>query len=91
MIYKKILFSACLLFSTTAIFAQDDLSKMFDTPTTDDPITATFKTTRLNMAHSIETVGPHQLDFRISHVFGAVGANYGGGVHNLWGLPLNME
>ncbi len=70
----KILYS--LLFAvliSTTLKAQDDLSTLFkDDKKSNDPISATFKTSRLNMGHSVEVVGKHQLDVRISHVFGTI-------------------
>jgi hypothetical protein len=66
------------------IFAQDDISSMLDsmsTPKT-DYATATFKSTRIITAHSVERMIEGQLEFRISHRFGVL--NTGAG--NLWGL-----
>ena len=69
--------------ATSSLKAQDDLSNLFkDDKKTHDPVSATFKTTRLNMGHSIETVGAHQLDFRISHNFGDIGS----GLHGFYGM-----
>jgi Membrane bound beta barrel domain (DUF5777) len=94
---KQLLLFAAIAFSSTTLKAQDDLSKMFDDKKpTKEPVTATFKTTRLNMAHSIETVGAHELDFRVSHVFGTI-TNYdyvnkaqvsGSGNHSLYGFDI---
>lgn len=52
--------------------------------TTDEPdySIATFKSTRLVNQHTIEVCGPHTLDFRISHRFGAINA----GSYNAWGM-----
>ena len=54
-----------------------------------DFVLATFKTTRLVNQHTIETVGPRTLDFRISHRFGPVNS----ASYNLWGLdgPANIR
>ncbi len=75
-------FALCL---TSVTKAQDDLAAMMSTDASEF-VKATFKTTRLNMGHSIETVGAHDLDFRVSHVFGSLGSNYGGGFHNMYGF-----
>jgi hypothetical protein len=87
---KKIYCAVTALFFSTALFAQtDDLSNMFkdDGKKSHDPVAATFKTTRLNMGHSIEVVGKHQLDVRISHVFGVVHNTTGtADLHTLYGL-----
>jgi len=50
-----------------------------DEPQTSEKIIATFKTTRLINAHTIETVGAKNLDFRITHRFGNIGGSSGGG------------
>ena len=44
--------------------------------------TATFKSTRIILGHSIERMQKGQLDFRISHHFGKLNS----GSYNLWGL-----
>ncbi len=74
--------------ATNSLKAQDDLSNLFkDDKKSHDPVSATFKTTRLNMGHSIEVVGKHQLDVRISHVFGEVhNTSSTADLHSLYGL-----
>ena len=54
-----------------------------------DLVIATFKTTRLVDQHTLETVGPRTLDFRISHRFGAINS----GSYNAWGIdgPANIR
>ncbi len=54
-----------------------------------DFVIATFKTTRLVDQHTLETVGPRTLDFRISHRFGAINS----GSYNAWGIdgPANIR
>ena len=67
---------------TVDLFADlDNEAKKTDANTT-DYATATFKSTRIVNGHSIETIGKHNLDFRISHRFGYL--NSGG--YNLFGL-----
>lgn len=65
-------------------FGQDDLLSQLEaeTPTIKEPVTATFKTTRLINGHSIENVAAGVLDLRISHRFGKLNS----GSYNLWGL-----
>ncbi len=50
---------------------------------------ATFKSTRLVNMHTLESVGPRTLDFRISHRFGPVNS----GSYNAWGIdgPANIR
>jgi Membrane bound beta barrel domain (DUF5777) len=48
----------------------------------DDVTRATFKSTRIVTAHSVETVAKKHLEFRISHRFGKINS----GAYELWGL-----
>ncbi len=70
-----------------------DMLSMLDTAGTDalenDFAIATFKTTRLINMHTLESVGPRTLDFRISHRFGALNS----GSYNAWGIdgPANIR
>lgn len=65
-------------------FAQDDLLKELDQ--IQDSVTtysaATFKGTRIVNGHSVKTVGKNNMDFIISHRFGAVNS----GASNFFGL-----
>ena len=69
-------------------YAQDDLLNMMDEEDGDlkTPVTATFKTTRVISAHSVECLDKGVLDFRITHRFGNIGGASGGGIHTLYGL-----
>jgi hypothetical protein len=58
--------------------AQDDLSKMFQDSTGRQPVIGTFKSTRIIMGHSNETLKKHELDFRVAHRFGDAGGSFGG-------------
>ncbi|HEU4553307.1 MAG TPA: DUF5777 family beta-barrel protein [Chitinophaga sp.] len=70
---------ACCSF-TMVCHAQDDLSKMFtDSSTAHQPVIGTFKSTRIIMGHSNETLKKHELDFRVAHRFGDAGGSFGGG------------
>ena len=81
---KKILIIVLCSFST-AIFAQDDLMKMLDNETKNQTeyVSATFKSTRLINGQTIETVGKNQLNFWISHRFGALNTGF---IENFFGL-----
>ncbi len=80
---KKLLIFFCLI--SSQIFAQDDLIKMLDDETKDQKTftTATFKATRLINGQTIETVGKNQLNFWISHRFGALNSGF---IDNFFGL-----
>jgi len=69
------------------IFAQDDLMKMLEAETkpVKEKVIATFKTTRIINAHSVEVVKKKSLDVRITHRFGDI-AGGAGGVHNWYGF-----
>jgi len=57
-----------------------DLSKMFeDSAAVRQPVIGTFKSTRIIMGHSNETLKKHELDFRVAHRFGDIGGSFGGG------------
>jgi len=69
-----LLFIAFIFSFPFAGMAQDDLLQMLDevAPPKQEKVTATFKTTRVIQAHSIETVKGKTLDVRISHRFGNI-------------------
>jgi hypothetical protein len=66
-------------------FSQDDLMKMLDDENKNqtDYVSATFKGTRLINGQTIETVGKNQLNFWISHRFGALNTGF---INNFFGL-----
>lgn len=78
-----------LIFFSLTVFAQDDLMKMLeqqnDKPK-NEPIIATFKTTRIVNAQTTECVKKNTLDTRITHRFGNVGAASGGGYNSFYGM-----
>jgi len=55
------------------------------------PVKATFKGSRLISAHTNETVAKRNLDFRVAHRFGNMGAASGGGVHTLYGFDSSTD
>lgn len=80
--------STILFFSGTISFAQEDLLSLLDSvekPKGSEKVYATFKTTRVINAQSIETVKKKTLDFRITHRFGNIGAASNGGFHTWYG------
>ncbi len=93
---KKIFAVAAISFATFfgKVQAQQDSTKKVDlfadldneskdaSKNNTDYATATFKSTRIVNGHSIETIGKHNLDFRISHRFGYLNS----GSYNLFGL-----
>ena len=80
----KIRLAIVMVMISSCAFAQDDLLKELDQ--VQDSVTtysaATFKGTRIINGHSVETVGKNNLDFIISHRFGAVNS----GASNFFGL-----
>ena len=77
---KKIRLAIFLLSISTSIYCQDDLLDILDneTPknTTEDIVTATFKGTRILNGHSIENRKDKELEFIISHRFGAINLGF---------------
>lgn len=82
MSFFKLIFLGGFVLSTLSLMAQDDdLSKLVDSasgPIVNDPVIATFKTTRLINLSTIEQVKRGELDFRIAHRFGDLAGNAGG-------------
>jgi Membrane bound beta barrel domain (DUF5777) len=89
MIMKKICILVMAILATNGfLVAQDDLMGMLDKEqkATTTYATATFKSTRVVTAHSIETVATKHLDFIISHRFGTINS----GIYNLFGLDQSQ-
>lgn len=86
--FQKILLFSFLILTSNKIFAQEDLLKLAEEEqnTSNEKITATFKSTKIINAHTIETLKARNLDFRIGHRFGNIGSASGGGVHSFYGL-----
>lgn len=81
--HKKFLIVVLVLFGTWTVKAQDDLMDMLnDEPETIEYTYATFKTTRVMNAHSIENPAKGTMLFLIQHRFGRVNT----GAYELWGL-----
>ena len=85
---KKILLIFLSLLLTTIIKAQslDSLMAIMGNENqVRTPVTATFKTTRVILSHTNETVKKYNMDFRVSHRFGDF-AGDNGGSETLYGL-----
>jgi hypothetical protein len=90
---NKILLAISLLISFVAQ-AQDDIMKQLEEqskPTEKQPVIGTFKSTKIINVQTNETNKKRNLDFRVSHLFGNVGEESGGGVHNLYGLDQSAD
>jgi hypothetical protein len=79
---KKLLTIISLLISVLSSKAQDDLLNMLPDNKTPEPVSGTFKATRIINGQSVETVAGHHLDYRVSHRFGAINL----GSYQLYGL-----
>jgi hypothetical protein len=89
---KRIFLLFVMSLGSYSIHAQDmlDMLDSIDSgPQPKDYASATFKSTRLVNMHTLESVGPRTLDFRISHRFGPVN----GGSYSAWGIdgPANIR
>lgn len=81
-----------LMMSCLHATAQDDLLDLIaDTSTGNEHLIGTFKSTKLINLQTNETIGKKTLDVRISHLFGAMGKESGGNVHNLYGLDRSDD
>ncbi len=71
---NKLFITILAIFSSFAIFAQDDLLDLVKTDTKEEPkeVYATFKTTKIVNSQNIETVKKRNLDFRVTHRFGNI-------------------
>ncbi|MBV7531693.1 DUF5777 family beta-barrel protein [Chitinophaga sp. sic0106] len=76
--------------------AQSDLSNLFETTGTHQPVLNTYKGTRIIMGQSTETLGKRELDFRVDHRFGDLGGEFGGvktffGTDNSTDIRIGLE
>lgn len=90
---KKLLLLSSLVFLSFALKAQDSLWTMLQSQTSGDneKVIATFKSTKIISAQTNETMRKRNLDFRVSHLFGNIGNNSGGGVHTLYGFDQSND
>ncbi len=85
--------SGQLCFAQTTPSTPEDLLKQLQTqekPMTEYVI-ATFKSTKIINLQTNETIKQRNLDFRVSHLFGNIGKESGGGIHDLYGLDQSND
>ena len=90
----RIFFFIILVLFSISCFAQDDLLDMLKEESianNNSIIFATWKTMKLVNIHSTEIVKRNALDFRVTHRFGNIGAESGGGVHTFYGLDNSSD
>jgi hypothetical protein len=77
----------CIILCVNLSNAQDpnDILNQLNDGTEKEFIKGTFKTTRVILSHSVETVKKHNMDFRVSHRFGDF-AGDAGGAETFFGL-----
>jgi hypothetical protein len=80
------------IFSLTSS-AQDDMLKQLEeqSKTAKEPVIATFKSTKVINIQTNETNKKRNLDFRVTHLFGNIGKESGGGPHDLYGLDNSND
>jgi len=80
--------SLCAMLYVPCAKAQDDLMDLLeeDAGPTDQKVHATFKSIKIINAQTIETIKAKTMIFRITHRFGNIGSQSGGGVHTLYGF-----
>lgn len=89
---KRTIILIFLGLSMSAFSQDDDLAAMLaaEAPKEIYPVTATFKTTRLINAITIEQVKAGELDFRVAHRFDDIGGK-SGGIKTLYGLDNSSD
>jgi hypothetical protein len=100
MIKKTILFAVLVALSslsraqqTTAPPESSGTDSLLNSLTADDkgqPVIATFKSTRLILSETSETIKKNNLNFMVIHRFGDIGGDAGGG-KTLWGLDNSSD
>ena len=82
-----------LIADATRCYGQDDLLIMLqlELPRPKEKVLATFKGDKVINVQTNETVKKDNLDFRVGHLFGNVGKESGGGIHNLYGLHQSAD
>lgn len=91
---KRLLLLSLLAALCAPAFAQDDLLNQLRLESGSgehERIMATFKGNHVVNMQSTETVRKHNLDFRVSHLFGTMGTESGGGKHTLYGLDQSND
>ena len=92
----KQLVASILLLSGTAIHAQDDPFAFMDSTSaggkkTHEKVIATFKGSKIINMQSTETVKKRTMDFSVTHRFGNIGTQSGGGPHQLYGFDNSAD
>lgn len=85
---KKALVTFLFAVTAAGVFAQDDLLSLLDstgTKKTHEKVFATFKDFKIINMQSTETVKKGTMNFGVTHRFGNIGAESGGGVHQWYG------
>jgi len=62
-----------------------------EAPAKSEKVFATFKGDKIVNIEGNETVKKNNLDIRISHLFGNIGQESGGGIHNFYGLDQSAD
>jgi Membrane bound beta barrel domain (DUF5777) len=91
-IHRRLLVFVFVL-ASGQISAQDDLMNQLqkDSVMQSEKTIATFKGFKIVNILTPETVKKKNLDFRITHLFGNMGAESGGGIHTLYGFDQSND
>jgi hypothetical protein len=83
-----------LLCGSFAGKAQEDMLSLLDSvegPKKREKVIATFKGSKIISMQSTETVKKKTMDFSVTHRFGNIGAESGGGAHTLYGFDNSTD
>jgi hypothetical protein len=94
MFSKKVIAFVIAALSLNMASAQDDMLSLLDSvegPKKREKVFATFKGSKIISMQSTETVKKKTMDFCVTHRFGNIGAESGGGGHTLYGFDNSTD
>lgn len=93
-IIKKTALIGVFILSGMNLFAQEDMLALLDSAGGEkkhEKVMATFKGSKIIIMQSTETVKKRTMDFNVTHLFGNIGKESGGGPHQLYGFDNSTD
>lgn len=93
-ILKRTAVIGIFILSGMNLFAQEDMLALLDSAggeKTHEKVIATFKGSKIITMQSTETVKKRTMDFNVTHLFGNIGKESGGGPHQLYGFDNSTD